>query len=104
MILVITLALAFAKGARIHNSLIEVQGWLAYFGMNVGIHVASLPVSLQVLDPLLEPLLQKAKFKAGNMIMSLGCNWPFSSYFQCYRVCLKFILGHLKYQFSKSTQ
>lgn len=27
---------------------------------------------LQVLDPLLEPLLQKAKFKAGNMIMSLG--------------------------------
>ena len=26
----------------------------------------------EVLDPLLEPLLQKAKFKAGNMIMSLG--------------------------------
>ena len=72
-----TLVLAFAKAARTHKLLIEVQGWLAYFGMNGGIHVASLPVSLQALDPLLEPLLQKAKFKAGNMIMSLGCNCPF---------------------------
>lgn len=29
-------------------------------------------ILFQALDPLLEPLLQKAKFKAGNMIMILG--------------------------------
>ena len=32
----------------------------------------SLPLASETLDPLLEPLLQKAKFKAGNMIMTLG--------------------------------
>eukprot|EP00435_Cladocopium_sp_Y103_P008741 s1741_g2.t1 len=43
--------------------------------LEVGIS-QGLPVLIEnvpeVLDPLLEPLLQKAKFKAGNMIMSLG--------------------------------